>query len=107
MNAINALNVGLGHFLALSAILFGLGMAGVLTRRNALVIFMSVELMLNSANLAFAAFAYYLWDLTGHVFGFMVMVVAACEVAVGLAIILAIFRNRETVDLEDMDLLKW
>jgi len=99
--------VGLGHFLVLSAILFGIGMAGVLTRRNALVIFMSVELMLNSANLAFAAFAYYNWSLTGQVFVFMVMVVAACEVAVGLAIILTIFRNRETVDLEEMDLLKW
>jgi NADH-quinone oxidoreductase subunit K len=101
------IHVGLGHFLALSAILFGLGMAGVLTRRNALVVFMSIELMLNAGNLAFAAFAFYWWSLTGHVFVFMVMVVAACEVAVGLAIILTIFRQRQTVNLDEMDLMKW
>lgn len=101
------MTIGLGHFLALSVILFGLGMAGVLTRRNALVIFMSIELMLNSANLAFAAFSYYYWSLTGHVFVFMVMVVAACEVAVGLAVILTIFRNRATVDVDELDLMKW
>lgn len=99
--------IGLGHFLILSAILFGLGMAGVLVRRNALVIFMSIELMLNAANLAFAAFAFYRWDLTGHVFVFMAMVVAACEVAVGLSIILTIYRNRATVNLDDLNLMKW
>ncbi|MFO8058369.1 MAG: NADH-quinone oxidoreductase subunit NuoK [bacterium] len=101
------LETGLGHFLALSAILFCIGMAGVLTRRNALVIFMSVELMLNSANLAFASFAYYKWTMTGHIFAFMVMVVAACEVAVGLAIILSIYRNRSTVNVDEMNILKW
>jgi NADH-quinone oxidoreductase subunit K len=99
--------IGLGHFLALSAILFGIGMSGVLIRRNVLVIFMSIELMLNSANLAFAAFAYYNWSMTGHVFVFMAMVVAACEVAVGLAIILSIFRNRDTLNVDEYDLLKW
>jgi NADH-quinone oxidoreductase subunit K len=101
------MTIGLGHFLGLSAILFGLGMAGVLTRRNALVVFMSIELMLNSANLAFAAFAYYRLSMTGQVFIFMVMVVAACEVAVGLAVILSIFRNKDTVNLDEMNLLKW
>lgn len=99
--------IGLSHFLGLSALLFGLGMAGVLARRNALTIFMSIELMLNAGNLAFAAFAYYRLSLTGHVFIFMVMVVAACEVAVGLAIILTIFRNRATVNVDELDLMKW
>jgi len=101
------MEINLGHFLALSAVLFGIGMAGVLTRRNAIVIFMSIEVMLNAANLAFAAFAFFRWNLTGHVFVFMVMVVAACEVAVGLAIILTIFRNRATVNVDELDLLKW
>jgi len=99
--------IGIGHFIGLSAILFGIGMMGVITRRNLLVIFMSVELMLNSANLAFAAFAYYNWDLTGHVFVFMVMVVAACEVGVGLGIILSIFRNRDTIRVDQINLMKW
>jgi len=101
------LEVGLGHFLALSAILFCIGMGGVLTRRNVLVIFMSVELMLNSGNMAFAAFAFYNFDLTGHVFAFLVMVVAACEVAVGLAIIIALYRKRATVFLDEINLMKW
>jgi NADH-quinone oxidoreductase subunit K len=102
-----AMNVGLGQFLALSAILFCIGMAGGLTRRNAIVIFMSIELMLNSANLAFASFAYYRWSLTGQVFPFLIMVVAACEAAAGLAIILTIYRNRETVKVDEFNLLKW
>jgi len=101
------MEINLGHFLALSAVLFGIGMAGVLTRRNAIVIFMSIEVMLNAVNLAFAAFSYYRWNLTGHVFVFMVMVVAACEVAVGLAIILTIYRNRATVNVDELNLLKW
>jgi len=99
--------ITLGHFLALSAILFGIGAGGVLTRRNVLVIFMSVELMLNSANLAFAAFAFFRWSLTGHVFVFMAMVVAACEVAVGLAIIITIYRKRATVMVDEFNLMKW
>jgi len=100
-------NVGLGHFLALSAMLFGIGMVGVLTRRNVLVIFMSIELMLNAANLAFAAFAWQRWDLTGQTFAFLVMVVAACEAAAGLAIILTLYRNRKTVNVDEFNLLKW
>jgi NADH-quinone oxidoreductase subunit K len=101
------MTITLGHFLGLSAVLFGLGVIGVLTRRNLFVIFMSIELMLNAANLALAAFAYMHYNLTGHVFVFMVMVVAACEVAVGLAIILSLFRNRDTVNIDDINLLKW
>ncbi len=101
------IQIGLGHFLVLSAVLFGIGAAGVVTRRNALVIFMSVELMLNSANLVFASFAFFRWSMTGHVFVFMAMVVAACEVAVGLAIILTIYRTKATVDVDQLNIMKW
>ena len=101
------ISIGLHHFLSLSAILFVIGMIGVLTRRSAITVFMSIELMLNAVNLAFAAFAYYRWDTTGQVFVFMVMVVAACEVAAGLAIILSLFRNKATVNLDELDVMKW
>jgi len=94
------------HYLALSAILFVIGAVGVLTRRNIIVIMMSIELMLNAVNLTFIAFAYHLNDMAGHVFVFMVMAVAAAEAAVGLAITLALFRNRETVNVDDVNLLK-
>lgn len=94
------------YFLVISAILFGLGALGVLIRRNPLVIFMSVELMLNAANLALVAFAYQLQSITGQVLVFFVITVAAAEVTVGLAIILAIFRRRENVDVDDMSSLK-
>ena len=100
-------NVGAGHFLALSAVLFCIGILGVLIRRNVFVIFMSIELMLNAANLALATFAWQRWDLTGQTFAFLVMVVAACEAAAGLAIILALFRNRKTVNVDEFNLLKW
>lgn len=95
------------HFLILAAILFGLGVVGVITRRNAIVIFMSIELMLNAVNLTFVAFSNLLNNVEGQIFVFMVMVVAAAEVAVGLAIIVAIFRIRETVHVDDIKLLKW
>jgi NADH-quinone oxidoreductase subunit K len=95
----------LGPALAVSALIFALGVVGVLFRRNAIVIFMCVELMLNAANLAFIALAQRL-GVAGHVFVFFVMAVAAAEAAVGLAIILAIFRHRETVDLGNINLLK-
>jgi len=91
--------------LVVSAVLFTLGVAGVLLRRNAIVIFMCVELMLNAVNLTFVALAQRV-GVQGHVFVFFVMAVAAAEAAVGLAIILAVFRHRETVDLRDIDLLK-
>ncbi len=99
--------VPLSYFIALSAVLFAIGVAGVLTRRNAIVIFMSVELMLNAANLLFVAFARYLGLGSGQVIVFFVMAVAAAEVAVGLAVIIALFRNRETVDVGQVNLLRW
>jgi NADH-quinone oxidoreductase subunit K len=99
--------IGLNHYLFLAAALFSIGVIGVLVRRNALVIFMCIELMLNAANLAFIAFSYYLNDVTGQGFVFMSMVVAASEVAVGLAIILSLFRNKETVNVDDIRIMKW
>ncbi|MGH7423809.1 MAG: NADH-quinone oxidoreductase subunit NuoK [Candidatus Methylomirabilales bacterium] len=98
--------VPLWAYLFLSAFLFAVGVVGVATRRNALVIFMSIELMLNAVNLSFVAFARFLHSLDGQVFVFFVMTVAAAEVAVGLAIIIAIFRNAETVNVDDVHLLK-
>ena len=95
----------LGPALALSAILFSLGVAGVLIRRNAIVLFMCVELMLNAVNLAFIALAQ-LYGVSGYIMVFFVMTVAAAEAAVGLAIILAIFRHRQTVDLQNINLLR-
>jgi NADH-quinone oxidoreductase subunit K len=94
------------HFIFLSAILFSIGAVGVLVRRNPLVMFMSVELMLNAANLAFVAFSRYLNNLEGQVFVFLILTVAAAEVAVGLAIIVAIFRARESVDVDKVNELK-
>jgi NADH-quinone oxidoreductase subunit K len=90
------------YYAILSAVLFSIGVAGVLIRRNAILIFMSVELMLNASNLAFVAFARALTDLDGHVFVFFVMTVAAAEVAVGLALIVAIFRHKHTVDIDEL-----
>ncbi len=95
----------LGPSLAVSAILFTIGVAGVLLRRNAIVIFMCVELMLNAVNLSFVALSK-LYGATGQVFVIFVMTVAAAEAAVGLAIIIAIFRHRQSVNLEDINLLK-
>ncbi|MEO5987515.1 MAG: NADH-quinone oxidoreductase subunit NuoK [Candidatus Eisenbacteria bacterium] len=92
--------------LALSAVLFTIGVVGVLVRRNALVIFMSIELMLNAANLAFVAFAQQMNSLDGQIFVFFVMTVAAAEVAVGLAIIVNVFRLRETIFVDEINLLK-
>ena len=99
--------VGPAHFLALSAALFFIGAAGVATRRNIVVIFMSVELMLNAANLAFVSVARGLGTMEGQVIVFFVMTLAAAEAAVGLAVILAMFRNRQTVDAGEISLLKW
>ena len=95
----------LAESLALSALLFTIGVIGVLTRRNAIIIFMCVELMLNAVNLSFVALST-LYGATGQVFVIFVMTVAAAEAAVGLAIIIAIFRHRESVNLEDINLLK-
>ena len=98
--------VPVSYFVALSAILFTIGALGVLTRRNAIVIFMSVELMLNSANLLFVAFARTFEDLGGQVFVFFVMTVAAAEVAVGLALIVAVFRSKQTINIDEASKLK-
>ena len=98
--------VPMSWYLALSAIVFVIGVIGVLIRRNALIIFMSVELMLNAANLAFVTFARYLDSLDGQVFVFFVMTVAAAEVAIGLAIIVNVFRLKETVYVDEINLLK-
>ena len=91
------------YFLVVSAILFGLGVLGVLTRRNPLVMFMSIEMMLNAGNLAFVAFARQLQGIEGQVFVFFVITVAAAEVTVGLGIITAIFRMRANVDVDDLN----
>jgi NADH-quinone oxidoreductase subunit K len=94
------------HYIVLSTILFAIGVAGVLVRRNALVLLMSVELMLNAANLALIAFSRSLGDEIGHVLAIFVMTVAAAEAAVGLALVLAIFRHRGTVDVDQVRSLK-
>jgi NADH-quinone oxidoreductase subunit K len=91
----------------LSAVLFAIGTVGALTRRNLIAILMSIELMLNGANLALVAFARQWGNVDGHVFVLMVIVVAAAEVAVGLGIVIALFRNRDSVNVEDVSLLRW
>jgi len=103
----------LSKFLVIAAILFIIGVAGVLTRRNIIVIFMSIELILNAANLNFIAFSRYLQDsgsgnpLAGQVFTVFIIVVAAAEAAVGLGIVIALYRNRETIWIDEIDLMKW
>src|SRR5436190_24137184 len=93
-------------YLILSAILFSLGIAGFLFRRNIITVFMSIELMLNAVNLSFVAFSYQRAQVNGHIFTFFVMVVAAAEAAVGLAIILTVFKNRSTLNIDDVDSMK-
>jgi NADH-quinone oxidoreductase subunit K len=94
--------VTLQHYLMVSGVLFALGLAGVIMRRNALVIFMALELMLNASNLALVAFSRYNGDLHGQIFVFFIITVAAAEVAVGLAIIVALFRRRQSVRVDDL-----
>jgi NADH-quinone oxidoreductase subunit K len=98
--------VPIEYYVALSAVLFTIGALGVLTRRNAIIIFMSIELMLNSANLLFIAFARMYDILGGQIFVFFVMTVAAAEVAVGLALIVAVFRTKETINIDEASTLK-
>jgi NADH-quinone oxidoreductase subunit K len=108
-----ALNPDLSKFLVIGALLFIIGVAGVLTRRNIIVIFMSIELILNAANLNFIAFSGYLQNigsvnaLTGQIFAVFVIVVAAAEAAIGLGIVIALYRNKETIWVDEIDLLKW
>ncbi|MGO9450048.1 MAG: NADH-quinone oxidoreductase subunit NuoK [Candidatus Binataceae bacterium] len=99
--------VPLTYLMALSAAIFAIGVVGFLTRRNILVMFMSIELMLNAVNLAFISLGSRLGSMDGQVIVFFVMTVAAAEAAVGLAIIITIFRNRETVHADDLTLLRW
>jgi len=95
------------HILTLSAVLFTIGVAGVLIRRNAIIVFMCVELMLNAVNLAFVGFAYGMQSMTGIMVVFFVLVVAAAEAVVGLSIMLQMFRNRSTLNIDEINLLKW
>lgn len=100
-------SVPLEYYLGLSAILFVIGTVGVMTRRNAVIIFMSIELMLNAVNLTLVAFSAFLGDSSGQIFVFFVMAVAAAEAAVGLAIILAIFRKKQSVYVDELNIMKW
>ena len=101
-----AQGVPVSWYLILSAILFALGVAGFLFRRNIITVFMCIELMLNAVNLSFVAFSHLHQQVTGHIFTFFVMVVAAAEAAVGLAIILTVFKNRETLSIDEVSSLK-
>ena len=97
----------LNSYLIMSAILFAIGTIGVLTRKNAIVIFMCIEMMLNAANLSFVAFSRHLGNLDGQIFVFFIMTVAAAEAAVGLALIIAFYNNKESIDVDDVNLMKW
>ena len=99
--------VPLSHYLILSAILFGLGAAGFMFRRNIITVFMCVELMLNGVALSFVAFSRYWGDLSGQLFVFFLITVAAAEAAVGLAIIIAVFRARDSLNIDDLDSMKY
>ena len=100
-------SVPLSWYLILSAILFAIGISGFIYRRNIITIFMSIELMLNAVNLSFVAFSYQLGSVNGHIFTFFVMVVAAAEAAVGLAIILTVFKNRRTLEIDEISSMKY
>jgi NADH-quinone oxidoreductase subunit K len=99
--------IGPTHYLVLSAIVFSIGVVGVLTRRNVIIVFMCIELMLNAVNLNLVAFAHYLQNINGQVFAVFVITVAAAEAAVGLGIVISVFRNKETVNVDEIDLMKW
>ena len=101
------LAVGLHHYLTVSVILFAIGLYGLLTRRNILLILLSIELILNAANLSFVAFSSYWGNLTGQVLVFFTMIVAAAEVTVGLAIVVLLFRKKRTVSVDELNTLKW
>ncbi|HUU62422.1 MAG TPA: NADH-quinone oxidoreductase subunit NuoK [Dehalococcoidia bacterium] len=101
------MSVGLEHFLILSAVLFSIGLYGVLAKRNAVIILMSIEIMLAAVSISMAAFSRYSHVITGQVFVIFIMVVAAAEVTVGLALIITIYRRKKTVDAEKFDLMKW
>jgi len=97
----------INFFLSLALLLFSIGVIGVLLRRNAIIVFMSIELMLNSVNLVFVTFSSFLGNSNGQVFVFFIMTVAAAEAAIGLAIIIALYRNKDTINLDEINILKW
>ncbi len=99
--------VSLQSYLIVSAIMFMIGAVGVVTRRNVIIVFMSIELMLNSVNLTLVAFSAYFGDITGQILVFFVMALAAAEAAVGLAIIIALFRRKQTINLDQINIMKW
>ncbi|MDO8671858.1 MAG: NADH-quinone oxidoreductase subunit NuoK [Dehalococcoidia bacterium] len=101
--------IGLNHFLVLSAAMFSIGLVGALSKRNAVVILMCIEIMLNAVNVAMVAFSRFIVPtaLTGQVFAIFILTVAAAEAAVGLALIISVYRRRETVDVQQIDLMKW
>jgi NADH-quinone oxidoreductase subunit K len=99
--------VPLEYYLVVAGIIFTIGMIGVIVARNIIIIFMSIELMLNAANLAMIAFSRNLGSMGGHVMVFMIMTVAAAEAAVGLSIIIALFRNRDSANIDEVNLMKW
>jgi len=99
--------IPVSHVLALSAILFVIGVTGVIVRRNALVVFMCIELMLNAVNLGFIGFAHAMQSMVGVMFVFFVLIVAAAEAVIGLSIMLAIFRNKATLNVDEINLLRW
>jgi NADH-quinone oxidoreductase subunit K len=101
------MSVPLPYYLGLSAVLFAIGVIGVLSRRNVIVVFMSIELMLNSVNLTLVAYSSFLGDVSGQALVFFVMAVAAAEAAVGLALVIALFRNKQTVNIDQINILKW
>lgn len=99
--------IDINFYLIISAALFCIGVAGVLIRRNAIIIFMCIELMLNAINLSLVAFSSFLGNINGQIFVFIVMTVAAAEAAVGLAIVISLFRNKESVNIDEINILKW
>ena len=103
------MSIGLEHYLVLSTVLFAIGLYGALAKRNAIIILMSIELMLNAVNIAMVAFSRYIVPalLTGQIFAIFIIVVAAAEATVGLAIVIGIYRNRETIDATEINLMKW
>ena len=107
MSSLFSQEVPISWYLLLSAVLFCLGVVGFLIKRNLITVFMSIELMLNAVNLSFIAFSYQLQQVDGHLFAFFVMVVAAAEAAVGLAIILTVFKNRNTLNVDEVNSMKY
>ena len=99
--------IGLHHYLTVSALLFSIGLVGLLTRRNVLLILLSIELILNAANLSFVSFSSFLGDLSGQAVVFFTMIVAAAEVTVGLAIVVLLYRKRNSTDADELRMLKW